>query len=456
MAVGFPSISDPRENDWRGLQGAIRNIRERITQVEGLLTSTQAQANQSTSSITTLQSLTRLVAQLAARLAALEAAAAGSQTVRLTAGAPIALDDPVVMISRVECAPVDVGDPLRIYAVVGIATNAAAIGGSVVVQTAGLRDLSYGSFTAGKALYAGLEGLTEDPSYGTLAIPIGVATGAQSMWVEPAFPRLQYPGVYEETEQYLPITWGLFQGLVPRPDSPVATIGFQAVDGIDDTHFTRADGAPALGTTLVTPGADSFSLSTASDPGGTTARGNIVLTTGDNDTFLGCSVSIGGAQAAGNGPLGVTAGGPTTLTSESLSVTVGDWSLYLNTDAGIESSGGGDLYLTAGGSTTFTSPGGVAFFGENFQMLTVGSGIDIAEGSNARMGLDTLSSGSVTVNTTAVATNSRVFLTAQNSGSIAAPAALEISARVDGTSFTISSADPADDRDVAWLIFAPG
>ncbi len=83
--------------------------------------------------------------------------------------------------------------------------------------------------------------------------------------------------------------------------------------------------------------------------------------------------------------------------------------------------------------------------------------LDVPMGGSAdRAGIVTLVAGTATVNTTAVIDpDSGVHLTAQNSGSIAAPAALEISARVDSTSFTITSADSADDRDVAWLIINP-
>lgn len=105
--------------------------------------------------------------------------------------------------------------------------------------------------------------------------------------------------------------------------------------------------------------------------------------------------------------------------------------------------------------------------GTTGDVLTVASGVPVwappvpvldipTGGGAARTGVVTLVSGTATVNTTAVQDpESEVFLTAQNSGTIAAPAALEISAKVDATSFTITSADSADDRDVAWLIINP-
>lgn len=82
----------------------------------------------------------------------------------------------------------------------------------------------------------------------------------------------------------------------------------------------------------------------------------------------------------------------------------------------------------------------------------VGKGLKIKEGSNATMGVATLSLGTVTVNTTAVTANSRIMLT-KNSG--ASGGAVRVSARVAGTSFTITSSDATDSGTVAWIIFEP-
>lgn len=91
--------------------------------------------------------------------------------------------------------------------------------------------------------------------------------------------------------------------------------------------------------------------------------------------------------------------------------------------------------------------------GHSFAVSLVTVGLRVKEGSNARMGTATLVAGTVTVNTTAVTANSRVFLTAQTTG--AGPGALRISARVAGTSFTITSTNAADTSSVAWMIVEP-
>lgn len=64
-------------------------------------------------------------------------------------------------------------------------------------------------------------------------------------------------------------------------------------------------------------------------------------------------------------------------------------------------------------------------------------------------GKATLSSGTVTVNTTSVTADSIILLTPQNGGSTGD---VYISARTAGTSFTITSSNGADAREIGWLI----
>ena len=81
-------------------------------------------------------------------------------------------------------------------------------------------------------------------------------------------------------------------------------------------------------------------------------------------------------------------------------------------------------------------------------------GIQVPEGANKTMGIATLSSGTVTVNTTAVTANSRIFLTV-NGGTLTNVGTPYVSARSAGTSFTITSTNASDASDVAWLIIEP-
>ena len=87
------------------------------------------------------------------------------------------------------------------------------------------------------------------------------------------------------------------------------------------------------------------------------------------------------------------------------------------------------------------------------QILTVGKSLGIKEGTNAKMGTATLAAGTVVVSTTAVAANSRIFLTGNADGG--APGWLRVSARTAGTSFTITSSSGTDTSTVAWVILDP-
>lgn len=101
----------------------------------------------------------------------------------------------------------------------------------------------------------------------------------------------------------------------------------------------------------------------------------------------------------------------------------------------------------------YRSAADVLALDDDFAVNVVGKGLRVKEGANAKMGVATLVGGTVTVATTAVTAASRIFLCGQGAG--ASMGELNVSARVAGTSFTISSANASDDRQVAWLILEP-
>ena len=124
----------------------------------------------------------------------------------------------------------------------------------------------------------------------------------------------------------------------------------------------------------------------------------------------------------------------------------------------------GDAYIAYDGTNLVINPksigsGAVSMTGNamvagDLTLTTAGNGHYVKEGTNATMGLATLSSGSATVNTTKVTANSRIFLTIQdpNGGTIGT---VYVSARTASTSFTITSTSGSDVSKVAWLIVEP-
>ncbi len=91
----------------------------------------------------------------------------------------------------------------------------------------------------------------------------------------------------------------------------------------------------------------------------------------------------------------------------------------------------------------------------NMKLGTAGNGLYIKEGSNATMGLAVLSGGTVTVNTTKVTANSRIYLEVQVLGTVSVPTMIGVTSRSAGTSFTITSANVVDTSSIAWLIMEP-
>lgn len=106
-----------------------------------------------------------------------------------------------------------------------------------------------------------------------------------------------------------------------------------------------------------------------------------------------------------------------------------------------------------GPRSAFWAPGPAIITGGDVIVNTLGRGVNIREGTNARMGIATLVAGTVTVSNTAVTANSRILLSGQDSSG--AHGELTISARTAGTNFTITSSSGTDTRNVAWLIFEP-
>lgn len=67
-------------------------------------------------------------------------------------------------------------------------------------------------------------------------------------------------------------------------------------------------------------------------------------------------------------------------------------------------------------------------------------------------GTATLVGGTVTVATAGALTASRIFVQQQALGTVTAAKALAVTARSNGVSFTITSADATDTSSVAWMI----
>jgi hypothetical protein len=90
----------------------------------------------------------------------------------------------------------------------------------------------------------------------------------------------------------------------------------------------------------------------------------------------------------------------------------------------------------------------------DLDIATVGRGLQVKEGANARMGMATLVAGTVVVSNTTVTAATRIFLTCLTPGGT--PGFLRVSALVAGTSFTITSGSATDTSVVSWLLVEAG
>lgn len=99
-------------------------------------------------------------------------------------------------------------------------------------------------------------------------------------------------------------------------------------------------------------------------------------------------------------------------------------------------------------SPTFT--GDVNASTGNVLISTIGKGLSVKTGTNAKIGTAVLVAGTVTVANTSVTANSRIFLTSNVDGGTVG--AVRVSAKVVGTSFTITSLSAIDTSTIAWYI----
>ena len=101
----------------------------------------------------------------------------------------------------------------------------------------------------------------------------------------------------------------------------------------------------------------------------------------------------------------------------------------------------GALTVTAGAITA--TLGGITATNGNISMGTIGNGLRVTEGVNARMGQATLIAGSRIVANTSVAATTRIFLTRSSRNGSAAVGMISAGTITPGVSFVINALDPA-------------
>lgn len=228
---------------------------------------------------------------------------------------------------------------------------------------------------------------------------------------------------------------------------------------------SSATGATAIGKSATASGTQSTALGQVSTASGTatTALGQASAASANLAT------AVGGSATASN--TNTTALGTNTTATQTQATAVGCASdvtaangTAVGYDANVTAAQGGCFGNQATSSHTYSYVFGFgaastaanqAMFGSSSQplhLVTYG-GLQLKEGSNKWMGTATLTAGAATVSNTSVTANSRIFLTSNVDGGT--PGWLRVSARVNGTSFTITSSNVLDTSTVAWVMFEP-
>jgi hypothetical protein len=106
--------------------------------------------------------------------------------------------------------------------------------------------------------------------------------------------------------------------------------------------------------------------------------------------------------------------------------------------------------LGAAPTATPTFTGDVNSSTGNVLISTIGKGLEVKTGTNAKIGTAVLAAGTNTVLNSSVTANSRIFVTSNTDGGT--PGWLRVSAKTVGTSFVITSSSATDTSTVAWMI----
>ncbi len=228
----------------------------------------------------------------------------------------------------------------------------------------------------------------------------------------------------------------------------LSTASTNAASGIasiawGDSNASSGHASIAVGISCTAAGDTSFAggnTSTAS-MSADFAFGSVAQATGGNCFAFGDTVTASGSSSVAIGTTCTAAGnsswalGTGASTVHEGSVVWGDSQSHAVSD-------------TAQDQFCLTFAGGYRFNLGSLNILTAGHGIAIAEGSNAKEGVSTLSSGTVTVSNTSVTSTSRIYCFAQDANTVGT---LHV-VKTPGTGFVITSSNSGDHGVVAWLI----
>lgn len=234
--------------------------------------------------------------------------------------------------------------------------------------------------------------------------------------------------------------------------SPVFTGTPSLPTGTTGVTQAAGDSSTKLATTAFVTTADNLKANLASPtftgtpslPTGTTG---VTQAAADSTTKLATTAFVTTADNLKANLASPTFTGTPTLPTGTIGVTqaAGDSSTKLATTAFVTTA---DNLKAPLASPTFT--GDVNSSTGNVLVSTIGKGLQVKTGANAKIGTAVLVAGTVTVANTSVTANSRIFVTSNVDGGVVG--SLRISAKTNATSFVITSSSVLDTSTVAWMI----
>lgn len=219
-ALGAPAIGTVRSVEPRELNGIVGSVRQRIEALERLIVTLQntAAGPNAAADIQSLKVQLSQVQQVVNSLSAGSSSVAQTETFR--ASAAVRAGYPVYGSGDGTCAEADPNDKSTIYNVLGVARTGAASGANLSVQREGVLSIVGAAFTPFEPVFLGVDGLSTWPSYTNVSVPVGIALSTTTLYVNPGLPALQYPGVYNDAERHMPVTYQLLEALT----APLTTL----------------------------------------------------------------------------------------------------------------------------------------------------------------------------------------------------------------------------------------
>jgi hypothetical protein len=217
VPLGVPAITPPTALDIKSIRAALSATRQRIEALERLVSGAQSEKDDALQA--QINALRTQLTTLTARVVALEEAtvsvteATNTDLVTLIADEDIGQFCAVVGAEYGRIVAARGSELIRVSGVLGVTVASAAADNEVVVRRRGPLEVVGAVFTPGLAVYADVDGaLTQVPSYETMSLPIGLATGEAEVWVQPGWPAL-YSLAFAETEvpytEFMPVTYRL-------------------------------------------------------------------------------------------------------------------------------------------------------------------------------------------------------------------------------------------------------